>query len=784
MKQRINNKGFSMVEVLAVVVILGVISSIGIVAVSKLVESSRNNYYLTQQKQMVLATQAYVNDNRNLLPKQIGSITSIRLQDLVNKKYLTDEIVDQNKTPCDSEKSHVDIYKASTTDYKYVGYLECDACKKISSDGSKKCYDKKDIKEPSITISIPNVSSNQSANINSTISIEIQGASDDDNIKVSSYSYKIYVDGVLKKSTGLLINNKDNKITINKERIFNYVPGKIKVVVTATNTEGITKSKSSANDLSDVLSPACGRVTYENNNKLKDYDYVNPNDIKCGSADYPWINISQPSAARQAWVLCSDEFTLGCAQHEFSSVLNIDGEDFDVPIKDKKGNSQICRIKNCIDRTTPKLIVYLKNGSTITDTFTVNPQSTNQTDITSATHNTWLNKDNYPDGVTVEVVVVDATSKLKSFSWYQNAAGQKVPGETNIKVSSTSNISDSSYNSSGQFVKRQTITDDGVRKQVISVEDKAGNKIIYNLTIKVDRTPPSCSIVGDGVWNPAGANIHTTCSDANGISNMKTCPNTVSHTTTIDAKETISDDAENSSTCSYTVETTTQYRKANCAAYNRNYDLCGGCDTYKLCRRIAHDDTWKTYMDKPSEMFSTKSDANTEIYNALSAWATEFNDMTYTTGFSTKYKRGKNIIDNDVITKQSDDKSCSTIKWDEDYHAVGNRAIYFTNMNRATCYATETHMANFVTSGRWNDSTKTCYVGVSNYYWDCGEYSQKKVIKLKTYKLLRTSSCGCELAKACKEAGCATWSAWQDWGLTAITCDGKTCTTDTRTVYK
>ena len=38
--------------------------------------------------------------------------------------------------------------------------------------------------------------------------------------------------------------------------------------------------------------------------------------------------------------------------------------------------------------------------------------------------------------------------------------------------------------------QKQTITDDGVRKEVITVEDKAGNKITYTLILKIDRTPP------------------------------------------------------------------------------------------------------------------------------------------------------------------------------------------------------------------------------------------------------------------------------------------------------
>ena len=64
---KLNNKGFSMIEILAVVVILGVITTIGVVSVSKLIENSREHYYNTQEEQMVLAAQSYANDNKNIL---------------------------------------------------------------------------------------------------------------------------------------------------------------------------------------------------------------------------------------------------------------------------------------------------------------------------------------------------------------------------------------------------------------------------------------------------------------------------------------------------------------------------------------------------------------------------------------------------------------------------------------------------------------------------------------------------------------------------------------------
>ena len=139
---KINNRGFSMVEILAVVVILGVLSTVGIVSVSRLIENSRKHYYEAQADQLVLAAQSYANDNKNILPKTIGGTNTIYLDKLIEKKYIKEEIVDQNKEPCyikddvvDGKKvkgSRVDIYKSSKNEYKYIGHLECDACQKYN----------------------------------------------------------------------------------------------------------------------------------------------------------------------------------------------------------------------------------------------------------------------------------------------------------------------------------------------------------------------------------------------------------------------------------------------------------------------------------------------------------------------------------------------------------------------------------------------------------------------------------------------------------------------------
>ena len=83
---RLNNKGFSLIEILAVVVILGIVSTIGIVSVTRLVDNSRKHYYESQKNNLVLAARSYASDHKEILPRNIGEIQKVELKTLYEKK--------------------------------------------------------------------------------------------------------------------------------------------------------------------------------------------------------------------------------------------------------------------------------------------------------------------------------------------------------------------------------------------------------------------------------------------------------------------------------------------------------------------------------------------------------------------------------------------------------------------------------------------------------------------------------------------------------------------------
>ena len=81
-----NNKGFTLVEILATVTILGILSVIAISSVSGLLEKGRTEHYKTIEKQMIQAAKSYVQINRGALPKNQNGTTTITLETLVNSK--------------------------------------------------------------------------------------------------------------------------------------------------------------------------------------------------------------------------------------------------------------------------------------------------------------------------------------------------------------------------------------------------------------------------------------------------------------------------------------------------------------------------------------------------------------------------------------------------------------------------------------------------------------------------------------------------------------------------
>lgn len=122
-------KGFTLVELLAVLVILGVLLTLAFSAVSRYIGRGKNAYYRGLEKNIKVAAQDYYADYKTLLPRKIGEANKINLKDLVENNYI-DAVLDENKKECyntakEQDESYVIVTKVDKSKYEYYVCLKC-----------------------------------------------------------------------------------------------------------------------------------------------------------------------------------------------------------------------------------------------------------------------------------------------------------------------------------------------------------------------------------------------------------------------------------------------------------------------------------------------------------------------------------------------------------------------------------------------------------------------------------------------------------------------------------
>ena len=204
MKNIRNKRGFTLVEIIATVVILGILLTTAVVGYSKYIESSKKNYYTTQEKLITQAGRDFFNDNRGYLPTMVGEENCVTLKTLITNKYI-EEVKDYNKNNCDKEKTKVCAQKISLTKYNYDTLLICD-----KDETSATIYS-----EPSVSFKLKNGNSfGESETLTGTsnksyeIVLNVQ-----DEYGIDSYQYRIYKNNKVYKTNSVSVTNKDKNIS-------------------------------------------------------------------------------------------------------------------------------------------------------------------------------------------------------------------------------------------------------------------------------------------------------------------------------------------------------------------------------------------------------------------------------------------------------------------------------------------------------------------------------------------------------------------------------------------
>ena len=119
-----NKKAFSMIELLATVVILGIVISIGVLGISSVLSNSHNKYNNSQKNLVQSAAEDYFANNKKDLPTIYMETKTIKLGELINGKYIG-EIRDAGGHVCDKNESYVIVTRIGSNKYKYNTVLKC-----------------------------------------------------------------------------------------------------------------------------------------------------------------------------------------------------------------------------------------------------------------------------------------------------------------------------------------------------------------------------------------------------------------------------------------------------------------------------------------------------------------------------------------------------------------------------------------------------------------------------------------------------------------------------------
>lgn len=493
MYKQSNKKGFTLVEILAAIVILGILTGVAIVSVSYILSKSKAGFYKNLENQLILAAKSYYADHRTLLPQNIGQKRQVNLETLIKNNYLKrGDVVDYGKSECDTDSSYIKVIKSSNKDYIYTIFLQCPS---YSVDDQKKIQDIK----ATVTITGEDEISNSKAIINMSVDEEIN--------RIASYQYIIYKNDKLIYASNNISGN-DQASIIKNISLKKYVPGAIKFVLTVYDIYGNVKSVSASSSLYDKGLPKCGvqspALSLKDNNK--------------------WINASSKDTSRVISMTCNNSITK-CLASKFTRTFTDDASESYVTILGKNNEEVNCPVVVMIDKTKP--ICGTKNDSTTwtNGTRTVSVKCSDTTsECVKSSYSETFNDNNTKNKVvkTKNVTIKDNAGNTNTCSMNVYVDKQAPTctvsgGSTNwIKGSRTVTVSCNDGNGSGCKVSTFSDTVSTTTKtKTYTVEDNAGNKGTCTANIYVDNTAPTTPTSGS-IGSVSGSNPNANIKTAAG----------------------------------------------------------------------------------------------------------------------------------------------------------------------------------------------------------------------------------------------------------------------------
>lgn len=348
-----NNKGFTLAELLVTIVIIGILSSIGMISITNLRKNQEIKFNNTQLQVFRQAAQIYFTDNKERLPLDFGE-ERVYLDELIKNNYI-DKLLDYNKKEYNEEKSYVTAMRVFDK-YVYTATL-------VTEGKNSEIIDDTDNNDGKIKIEMlnkincTNSSNNYSescigstekikeyyANKNVKLNIELE----DSKNKIFAYNYTVYKNGLNIYTSEYIRANDDTNysdiITLNTKR---YDDGIYRIEIKGVNKKYQLMTKKTPNIYIDVTKPTCKvnlNGTKGNNgwfkNKAVSVELSRSDKGGSGLYTYGLLNSKQVSYNKQSNITQNN--TSGIVYYGY--------------VKDRAGNTNNCESENFkVDTTAPK----------------------------------------------------------------------------------------------------------------------------------------------------------------------------------------------------------------------------------------------------------------------------------------------------------------------------------------------------------------------------------------------------------------------------------------------
>lgn len=518
-KREKQKRGFTMIELLAVLVILGIIMVIAVPSVVSYLQSARSDYYDQLEESVKTVGQEYFSDHRSLMPRENGQIFSVDIQDLITEGYTT-EILDSDGN--DTCTGNVYVKRLATADFEYHACIQCgktDAegnqeyistsafctggttgnnpdgeCDKVKDDPTDDCF----------MIRIPN-----SFKVPQCTTVEDSAASQGISLE------------------GIVLNNGEDigdRVTADTTSVDYKNIGNYKVYYTYKQVLNPAGEKYNFGvTIYDDKAPSDVTITMHTDSESGDV-YNCPTRENCSwTGKDVYITFTATDK--------SDCGTEGSGVKQFMYRYGSSGNWQSVGATETTINGEIAYTATVVRKTTFDGIIDVKT----VDNAQVSGTSSNHE---SGTTRAYLLVDKTPPS---------CTSSGGSSDWINKSSN---PGTITI----TGTCSDTNSGCREEKITKEYSTDiDSTTESPGTVYDNVGNSTVCpgNRTVKIDKTDPTCTSSGGSTnWTAGTITLTGTCNDnLSGCRSNVTKQYTQQINSTTESPGTIYDNAGNSGTC-------------------------------------------------------------------------------------------------------------------------------------------------------------------------------------------------------------------------------------------